>query len=118
MSTFQQISILIAGNGLVGEVVPNGPQGKVWPFPVSADTNLDLPIVLIRMNPDPMDQPSRVNARFDSLAEAMLFAVASAAGNSTNGQILAVLDRDDRLVLAGQVTDGAVAWCNSVESDA
>jgi hypothetical protein len=26
-------------------------------------------------------------------------------------QLLAILDRDERLVLAGAASDGAVAWC-------
>jgi hypothetical protein len=32
--------------------------------------------------------------------------------------MLAILDRDDRLVLAGAATDGAVAWCHPVISAA
>lgn len=46
----------------------------------------------------------------------MLFAVTEAAGGHTFGRILAILDRDDRLVLAGHALDGAVAWCNPVTS--
>ena len=32
--------------------------------------------------------------------------------------MLAILDREDRLVLAGAATDGAVAWCHPVISAA
>ena len=32
--------------------------------------------------------------------------------------MLAILDRDDRLVLAGVATEGAVAWCHPVISAA
>ena len=31
-------------------------------------------------------------------------------------QLLAILDRDERLVLAGAASDGAVAWCHPVTS--
>jgi hypothetical protein len=33
-------------------------------------------------------------------------------------QMLAILDRDDRLVLAGAATESAVAWCHPVVSAA
>ena len=33
-------------------------------------------------------------------------------------QLLAILDRDDRLVLAGAASDHAVAWCHPVTSAA
>ena len=32
--------------------------------------------------------------------------------------LIAILDRDQRLVLAGTLTDGAVAWCHPVTSAA
>ena len=34
----------------------------------------------------------------------------------TAPQLLAILDRDERLVLAGAASDGAVAWCQPVTS--
>lgn len=33
-------------------------------------------------------------------------------------QLLAILDRDEQLVLAGAASDGAVAWCHPVANDA
>ena len=56
--------------------------------------------------------------RFGTLADAMLSAVAIAgqiAPDSTP-QMLAILDRDQRLVLAGVFEGGAVAWCHPVLS--
>lgn len=61
-----------------------------------------------------------VLARFASLADAMQGAV-TAADHLDFGaapQILAILDRDDRLVLAGVATSGAIAWCHPVRSAA
>ena len=57
---------------------------------------------------------------FATLAEAMLGAIVFADQLAFDAppQILAILDRDDRLVLAGAATDGAVAWCHPVISAA
>lgn len=66
-----------------------------------------------------MAQPV-VLARFTSLADAMQRAV-SVADNmefQATPQILAILDRDDRLVLAGVATSGAIAWCHPAQSAA
>lgn len=59
-----------------------------------------------------------VLARFATLAEAMQGAIDHAERMATNAapQILAILDRDERLVLAGVASDGAVAWCHPVTS--
>lgn len=59
-------------------------------------------------------------ARFANLADAMQGAVTVADRFDLNAapQILAILDRDDRLVLAGVATSGAVAWCHPVQSAA
>ncbi len=56
--------------------------------------------------------------RFVSLAEAMRGAIALAGQMACDAspQMLAILDRDDRLVLAGAATDGAVVWCHPVIS--
>ncbi|TAG29787.1 MAG: DNA repair protein RadC [Rhodobacterales bacterium] len=58
--------------------------------------------------------------RFATLAEAMREAVARADQMAFDAppQMLAILDRDDRLVLAGAATDSAVAWCHPVVSAA
>lgn len=62
----------------------------------------------------------RVLDRFASLAEAMRGAIVFAEQTccSSGPQMLAILDRDDRLVLAGAATDGAVVWCHPVISAA
>lgn len=83
----------------------------------------DHPFALTLPNANPasalsgMAQPV-VLARFASLADAMQGAV-TAAGHmdlAAAPQILAILDRDDRLVLAGAATSGAIAWCHPVRS--
>jgi hypothetical protein len=58
--------------------------------------------------------------RFGTLAEAMRGAINFAEQTDGNAapQMLAILDRDDRLVLAGAATDGAVVWCHPVISAA
>lgn len=60
----------------------------------------------------------RVLDRFATLAEAMLGAVSYATefGSGATPRMLAILDREDRLVLAGAMADGAVAWCHPVAS--
>ena len=61
-----------------------------------------------------------VLARFATLAEAMQGAIDHAEGMApdTAPQLLAILDRDERLVLAGAASDHAVAWCHPVSSAA
>ncbi|MEO8245409.1 MAG: DNA repair protein RadC [bacterium] len=58
--------------------------------------------------------------RFATLAEAMRGAIARADQMAFDAptQMLAIFDRDDRLVLAGAETDGAVVWCHPVISAA
>jgi len=60
----------------------------------------------------------RVLDRFATLADAMRGGIifAGQTGGEAAPQMLAILDRDDRLVLAGAATDGAVAWCHPVLS--
>lgn len=61
----------------------------------------------------------KILARFGTLAEAMLGAVTHADDTSDGApQMLAILDREDRLVLAGAAAEGAVAWCHPVASAA
>ena len=59
-----------------------------------------------------------VLARFATLAEAMQGAIDHAEGMApdTAPELLAILDRDERLVLAGAASDCAVAWCHPVMS--
>lgn len=62
----------------------------------------------------------RVLDRFSTLAEAMRGAIDYAEQLAPDNalQILAILDRDERLVLAGAATDGAVAWRHPVANAA
>ena len=57
-----------------------------------------------------------VLARFATLADAMQGAIDHAEGMVPDAapQLLAILDRDDRLVLAGAASDHAIAWCRPV----
>ncbi len=61
-----------------------------------------------------------VFSRFPTLAEAMQGAIDHAEGIAPDAapQLLAILDRDARLVLAGAASDQAVAWCHPVTSAA
>ena len=61
-----------------------------------------------------------VLSRFATLADAMQGAIDHAEGMAKDAapQLLAILDRDERLVLAGAVSDHAVAWCHPVTSAA
>ena len=93
-------------------------------FP-SADTDPNLPFALTLSRRAPADLLSGravplVLARFATLAEAMQGAIDHAEGMDTYAapQLLAILDRDERLVLAGAASDHAVAWCHPVTSAA
>jgi hypothetical protein len=59
-------------------------------------------------------------ARYATLADAMQGAIDHAEGIAPGAapQLLAILDRDARLVLAGAASDYAVAWCHPVTSAA
>ena len=59
-----------------------------------------------------------VLACFATLAEAMQGAIDHSEGMVPDAapQLLAILDRDERLVLAGAASDHAVAWCHPVTS--
>ncbi|PJF10228.1 DNA repair protein RadC [Pseudorhodobacter sp. MZDSW-24AT] len=61
-----------------------------------------------------------VLAHFATLAVAMQGAIDHAEGIAPDAapQLLAILDRDERLVLAGAASDGAVAWSHPVISAA
>ncbi|MFN5825583.1 MAG: DNA repair protein RadC, partial [Rhodobacterales bacterium] len=61
-----------------------------------------------------------VLARFATLTDAMQGAIdhAEEMAPDTAPQLLAILDRHERLVLAGAASDHAVAWCHPVTSPA
>ncbi len=89
----------------------------------AADPN--RPFALTVPNPLPAVQMSglatpMVLARFATLPEAMQGAIDHAEGIAPDAapQMIAILDRDDRLVLAGVASDCAVAWCHPVTSAA
>ena len=100
------------------------PNGHTPQFPhVTADPN--LPFVLTVPNTSPAAQMSGlaarlVLARFATLSEAVQGAIDHAEGMAPDAspQMIAILDRDDRLVLAGAASDCAVAWCHPVTSAA
>ena len=64
------------------------------------------------------DARPTVLARAATLSEAMSAAIAHADDlvHGASPQMLAVLDRDERLVIAGAASSGAVAWCHPVRS--
>lgn len=77
------------------------------------DPSRPFALTLSRQTPAVLD-------RFATLAEAMRGAIHHAEEYAPDAapQLLAILDRDDRLVLAGAARDGAVAWCFPVMSAA
>src|SRR5690606_23849393 len=93
-------------------------------FP-SCDADPDYPFALTVLRRAPADLMSGraaplVLSRFATLAEAMQGAIDHAEGIDPEAasQLLAILDRDERLVLAGATSDHAVAWCHPVTSAA
>ena len=93
-------------------------------FPTSdADPNRPFALTLSRRAPADLMSgraATLVLARFATLVEAMQGAIDHAEGMATNTapQLLAIFDRDERLVLAGAASDHAVAWCHPVTSAA
>ena len=95
--------------------------------PMFANTVADTSLAFALTTPDhspgaAMSGTARplVLDRFATLAEAMRGAIARADQMACDAapQMLAILDREDRLVLAGAATGGAVAWCRPVISAA
>jgi hypothetical protein len=89
------------------------------------DTNPNHPFALTLSRRAPADLLSGraaplVLARFATLADAMQGAIDHAEGIALEAapQLLAILDRDARLVLAGAASFHAVAWCHPVTSAA
>lgn len=85
--------------------------------------NPDLPFVLKLVAPDRgaamagQDRPVELDS-YASLADAMFAAVvlAQEVGADVAPHMMVILDREERLVLAGELADGAIAWCNPVLS--
>ena len=97
-------------------VPPHAPTGD-------ADSNHPFALTLSRRAPaDLMSGRATplVLARFATLADAMQGGIDHAEGTAPGAapQLLAILDRDERLVLAGAASDHAVAWCHPVTSTA
>lgn len=108
--------------------LPNHPTAHargVPPHFPSADVDHSHPFALTLSRRAPADLMSGraaplVLARFATLAVAMQGAIDHAEGIAPDAapQLLAILDRDERLVLAGAASDHAVAWCHPVTSAA
>lgn len=101
-----------------------GPRGLSPVFAVGdADPNHPFALTLSRRTPADLMSgraASLVLARFATLADAMLGAIDHAEGMALDAapQLMAILDRDERLVLAGAASDRAVTWCHPVTSAA
>lgn len=84
-----------------------------------------LPFALTLQRRKPLDLMAGraaplVLGRFETLAEAMRGAIAHAEALAGDDEphLVAILDRDERLLLAGAARDRAVAWCHPVTSAA
>jgi hypothetical protein len=93
-------------------------------FP-TGDADHDHPFALTLSRRAPADLLSGravhlVLSRFATLADAMQGAIDHAEGIAPDAapQLLAILDRDARLLLAGAASDHAIAWCHPVTSAA
>ena len=100
----------------------SGPRWFVPPIP-SGDSDPSLAFALTlsrRASADLLSGRAAplVLSRFATLADAMQGAIDHAEGMAPDAapELLAILDRDDRLVLAGAASDHAVAWCHPVMS--
>jgi hypothetical protein len=99
-------------------------RGVPPPFP-SGDIDPNHPFALTLLRRAPTDLLSGrtaplVLSRFATLADAMQGAFDHAEGIAPEAapQLLAILDRDERLVLAGAASDNSVAWRHPVTSAA
>ena len=95
-------------------VPPHFPSGEADPnHPFALTLSRRAPTDLMSSRAAPL-----VLARIATLAEAMQGAIDHAEGIAPGAapQLLAILDRDARLVLAGAASDHAVAWCHPVTS--
>jgi hypothetical protein len=108
--------------------LPTHPSNSVRGLPpgcLSGNTDLSHPFALTLSRRAPADLLSGravplVLTQFATLAEAMQGAIDHAERIAPDAapQLLAILDRDERLVLAGAASDHAVAWCHPVSSPA
>lgn len=97
-------------------VPPHFPSGEADPsHPFALTLSRRAPADLLSGRAAPL-----VLSRFATLADAMQGAIDHAEGMVPDAapQLLAILDRDERLVLAGAASDHAVAWCHPVTSAA
>jgi hypothetical protein len=99
-------------------------RGVSPPF-LSDDADHSHPFALTLSRRAPADLMSGraaplVLARFTTLADAMQGAIDHAEGIAPGAapQLLAIFDRDNRLVLAGAASDHVVAWCHPVTNAA
>ena len=99
----------------------------IFRLPVFAHTDVDTSLAFALTTPDQSPGAATSGAarplvleRFASLSDAMQRAIvfADQLAFDVSPQMLAILDSDDRLVLAGAATDGAMAWCHPVISTA
>ncbi len=100
----------------VQRVLPGFPTDNIDPsHPFALTLSRRAPADLMSGRAAPL-----VLACFATLAEAMQGAIDHAEGIAPDAapQLLAIFDRDERLVLAGAASDGAVAWCHPVTSAA
>jgi hypothetical protein len=90
---------------------PNGDADPRHPFALTLSRRAPADLMSGRTAP-------LVIARFATLPEAMQGAIDHAEGIAPQvaPQLLVILDRDARLVLAGAANDNAVAWCHPVTS--
>ena len=85
----------------------------------TADPKLPFALTLPDCNPAAAmsgEARPRIIGHFTTLAEAMRGAIKMAEELEPDAapRMLAILDRDERLVLAGAAANGAVAWCAPV----
>lgn len=104
-------------------IQPTAQARGVPPHFPSGETDPNRPFALTLSRRAPADLMSGraaplILSRFATLAEAMQGAIDHAEGIVSDAppQLLAILDRDERLVLAGAASDHAVAWCHPVTS--
>jgi len=92
---------------------PNGNADSSHPFALTLSRRAPVDLMSGRATP-------LVLSRFATLADAMQGAIDHAEGIAPGAapQLLVILDRDERLVLAGAASDHAVAWCHPVTSAA
>jgi hypothetical protein len=94
---------------------------SVMPVIAHCTTDPALPFALTLPDRNPAaamsgEAPPRIIGHFTTLAEAMQGAIKMAEELEPEDapRMLAILDRDERLVLAGAAANGAVAWCAPV----